>query len=108
MKKLIPAVFLLVFAAGIASAASCGTVAAPTACSLTINNVIFTITGWGFTPGLAIPPGQAPAYAAADVSIDFSNVSGGRVQFTRTGGGAFTEAAGQSYEFTVSFNIAIG
>lgn len=91
-----------------AHAVSCGTLAAPTTCTLTTQGRIYTLTD--FTLIASNATGGAVAYTAADISIDLATGGGGSalVTFDRVGSnGVFFVNAGETRGFTVRYDVTV-
>lgn len=108
MKHLIAALLLLTLAAPLAQAASCGTFAAPTSCTLTTANRTYTVSG--FTIVSSSATGGPVAYTGADISIDIGTGGGGSLllTFDKVGGnGAFFVNAGETRGLTISYDVTV-
>lgn len=98
---------------GIAEAASCGTVAAPTACSVELSaGAVFTISEFDLVASNQV--GDANLYQASDIAIDLIAASAdeARITFSKnaagpTPGTVFFVNAGETSSFIVSFAIAL-
>lgn len=107
------AILALLFAPA-SHAVSCGTFAAPLACSVTVGGVVkYTFSSLTLVSSVSSGVG-ANTYAAGDISIDVSTGGGtsGRLTFTKlstgpTPGPSFFANANQTSNFTFSYNVAI-
>jgi len=108
MKRLTALALLSFLLVPFAHAVSCGTLAAPTTCTLTTQGRIYTLSAFQLNNSTA--GGGAVAYTAADISIDISTGGGGTalVTFDRSGAnGVFFVNPGETRSFTVSYNVAV-
>jgi hypothetical protein len=95
-------------------AVSCGTVAAPLACSVTVGGVVkYTFSSFTLVSSGSSGAG-ANTYAAGDIAIDVSTGGGtsGVLKFNKlstgpTPGVVFSANANQTSNFTFSYNVAI-
>jgi hypothetical protein len=95
-------------------AVSCGTVAAPLACSVTVGGVVkYTFSSFTLISSVSSGAG-ANTYAAGDIAIDVSSGSGttGLLTFTKlstgpTPGSSFFANANRTSNFTFSYNVAV-
>lgn len=111
------ALLLSLFALGTSTAvfaASCGTFASPTACSITVNgNTLFTLGSFNFTNPVGL--GGGTVYQAGDVSIDIFTGGGGTmlVTFSKNPNGptdvgsVFFANAGRESAFTLQYSATI-
>jgi hypothetical protein len=94
-----------------AEATSCGTVAAPTPCAITVGGQV-TYTFSNFSLPASNAQGGGNVYSGADIDIDVAT-SGGLTALltfekgTASQGNVFFANAGQSSSFTVSYTVAI-
>lgn len=94
-----------------AQALSCGTVAAPTACTLASGTVQYTFSGFALGE-LVFPTGQGRQYTAGEVNVDITVVSGNRmrIRFSKnnsTAGTAFDPGANLAEAFNLIYTISV-
>jgi hypothetical protein len=96
----------------VALAASCGTVAAPTACAITVGNITDTVSGFMLLTSLGTGGGNL--YDAGDIDIDIATGGGNTLLMTfakhpntPTPGIVFLANAGETARFIVSYAVAI-
>jgi uncharacterized repeat protein (TIGR01451 family) len=91
-------------------AAPCGTIAAPTACTVVAGNVTFTFSSFALSNAGA--SGGATLYGAGDVAIDVSTGGGttGLLTFAKPAGAPssvyFANSGGESH-FTITYQVTI-
>ncbi len=92
-------------------ALSCGTVAAPTTCTLASGIVQYTFSG--FVLGeLVFPTGQGRQYTAAEIDVDITVASGNRmrIRFSKnnsTAGTTFDPGANLREAFNLIYTISV-
>lgn len=112
MRGFVPGLLLLtMLVAAEVRAASCGTVAAPTACTITVGGTV-TYTFTGFALPLSSASGGGTSFGAADINIDVSSGGGLAAVLTFSKNSAnpgvvFFVNAGQTSGFTVSYSASI-
>lgn len=111
MRNIITAALLAILLSPLSHAVSCGTVAAPLACSVNVGGVV-KYTFSNFTLVSATASGGATQYTGADVAIDVASGGGntGLLTFSKVSnasGVVFLANAGGTTSFTFSYNIAI-
>lgn len=111
MRNIITAALLAILLSPLSHAVSCGTVAAPLACSVNVGGVV-KYTFSNFTLVSATASGGATQYTGADVAIDVASGGGntGLLTFSKVSNGSgivFLANAGGTTSFTFSYNIAI-
>ena len=111
--RLAVAFFLASATALPASAASCGTFAAPTSCSVTIANVV-KYTFSSFSVVSASGTGGGATYQAGDIAIDVATGGGntGLLTLSKASGGptpgvVFSANAGNFSSITFTYNVTI-
>jgi hypothetical protein len=108
--KIVAGAIVLVLAGAVdALAVPCGTLAAPTPCSITVGNITFTVSDFQF--GTSNASGGGTAYAADDVSIilsDFGSIAALTFSEAQLGAGLdFAVTAGQASAFNFTYDITI-
>lgn len=111
MRNIITAALLAILLSPFSHAVSCGTVAAPTACSVNVGGVV-KYTFSNFLLVSANATGGATQYSGADIAIDVSSGGGntGLLTFSKVSnasGVVFSSNASSTTGFTFSYNIAI-
>jgi len=101
------------FAPSAAHAVSCGTIAAPTSCSITVNGVV-KYTFSAFTLVDATGSGGGKVYTAGDIAIDIGTGAGnaGLLTFSKlstgpTPGVVFSANSGQTSNFAFSYIVSV-
>ena len=113
MRNVIAAALLAILLAPFAHAASCGTVAAPTACTVTVGGVVkYTFSSFALVN--SVGTGGGNTYVAGDIAIDVATGGGntGLLTFSKlsgspTPGVVFLANAGGTAAFTFSYNVTI-
>ncbi|MBK7469303.1 MAG: hypothetical protein IPI73_00445 [Betaproteobacteria bacterium] len=112
MRSFVPGLLLLMMLmAADVRAVSCGTVAAPMACTITVGGTV-TYTFTGFTLPQSNASGGGTAFGAADINIDVSSGGGLAAVLTFSKNSAnpgvvFFVNAGQTSNFIVSYSATI-
>lgn len=105
---------LFLTGSSIASAASCGTIASPTACSITVGGTVtYDFTNFNLVNAAASGGGRTP-YQASDIAIDLATGGGttGLLSFSKnpsgpTPGVVFFVNPGEAEAFTFSYDVTI-
>lgn len=111
MRNVFVAALLTAFLSPLAHAASCGTVAAPTTCTVTVGGVVkYTFSAFSLLSTTAT--GGATQYSGADIAIDVGSGGSntGMLTFSKVSnavGVVFAANAGGVTSITVSYTVAI-
>jgi len=113
MRNVIVAALLAVLLSPLSHAVSCGTVAAPTACSVNVGGVV-KYTFSNFTLVNSTSSGGASTYVAGDIAIDVASGGGntGLLTFSKLSGSptpgiVFLANAGGTTSFTFTYSVTI-
>lgn len=113
MRNVIAAALLAFLLTPLSHAVSCGTVAAPTACTVTVGGVVkYTFSNFALLSASGLGGGHV--YVAGDIAIDVASggANTGLLTFSKlsgspTPGTVFSANAGETAAFTFSYSVAI-
>lgn len=113
MRNVIAAALLAILLSPLSHAVSCGTVAAPTACSVNVGGVVkYTFSNFSLVNSTS--SGGASTYVAGDIAIDVATGGGntGLLTFSKLSGSptpgiVFLANAGGTTSFTFTYSVTI-
>ena len=111
MRNVIVAALLAILLTPLSHAVSCGTIAVPTACTVTVGGVVkYTFSAFAVVNAAA--SGGATQYGAADIAIDVNSGGGntGLLTFSKVSnasGIVFLANAGGTTSVTFSYNVKV-